>query len=162
MVFNQYGDNGPYGMQNHLLQRVASLYGCFLLDWIGLKYSLQNQMNTLYIFQIFCCQNHKIFFKLGFSNKWMCQPAPFAGVDTNKSLKKLSKLNSMSDTHFVLLLLKVPLHRAQHDRERSWGVVCFFIFVLLFCTGQIIYKLSSVTVAINSTSWIPNELAGKD
>lgn len=131
MVFNQYGDNGPYGMQNHLLQRVASLYGCFLLDWIGLKYSLQNQMNTLYIFQIFCCQNHKIFFKLGFSNKWMCQPAPFAGVDTNKSLKKLSKLNSMSDTHFVLSFYWRCHYTGLNMTEKGLGG--WFVFSFLFC-----------------------------
>lgn len=53
VVFNQHGNIGLHGVQNYLLQSIASLCEGFGSHWIGLDYRLHKQMNVLYIFWVF-------------------------------------------------------------------------------------------------------------
>lgn len=133
------------------------------LDWNELDYRLQKQMNMLFTFPEHSVIKTISFFKLIFLKKWICHPANFAVVDTDESIKTYQIRTVCLTCIFVLSLYRRYHYTGFSITEIGFGVFCLvFTFILLFSFTLITSKLSSVTVVINTTSWILTELAGKD
>lgn len=137
---------------------------CIGLDWIGMNWIIGFKSRwTFFTFPEHSVIKTISFFKLIFLKKWICHPANFALVDTDESIKSY-QIRTVCLTYFFVLSLYWRYHYTGFSiTEIGLGVFClFFIFILLFNITLITCKLSSVTVVINTTSWILTELAGKD